>query len=488
MFNNFHSLIFNLGARTMIRGRSSGAYRIATELRSHGWDVEVVDFFYFWTLDELKQLAKSRISDNTKFIGFSHIFTEWPDLAKDFTSWLKETYPGIKILFGSNTYQTLHDKNIDYYVSGYGEYGIMELLKFLFSNGPRPIITPMDDNKVILSQKYYTAAPFRNPIILYEDRDFLMPFEWVGIEFSRGCKFRCAYCNFPMLGVKGDWTRDSDSFEKQIKDVYDRFGVNRYIVSDETFNDRTEKISKFADVVERAKIKDLFFSGHIRGDLLVARPQEKEELLRMNFKGHFYGLESFNYESAKTIGKGMQSDKLKQGMLDVRDYFLKNGNGRYRGTIALIAGLPYESEDSIRNNYKWLVDNWSDQSIIVNALEIYRSSPINASLFEQNFEKYGYREMTEIPSDLTDLWNGPSLSRNVVHWENDHTNYFRIRKLVSELMRDNWDKFSRISFNLSADLSGKGIDHTLSLKTQDIDEERQREFTQQYIQKKLSYQ
>jgi len=484
MTTNFHSIIFNLGARTMIRGRSAGAYRIATELRSHDWDVEVVDFFYFWKIEELKQLCNLRINTNTKFIGFSHIFTEWPELARELVQWLKETHPNIIIIFGSNTYQTLYDKNIDYYISGYGEYGVMELLRWKFGNGSRPIITPMDDNKVILSQKYYTAAPFRNPIILYEDRDYLMPFEWVGVEFSRGCKFKCAYCNFPMLGVKGDWTRDASSFELQMQDAYDRFGINRYIVSDETFNDRTEKITKFADVVEKLDI-GLFFSGHIRGDLLVARPHEKEELLRMGFRGQFYGLESFNYESAKTIGKGMQSDKLKQGMLDVRDYFTKHGSKQYRGTIALIAGLPYESEESFISSYNWLLENWSDQSIIINPLEIYQKSALNVSLFEQSFEKYGYREITDIPTNLPDMVNGPQLSRNVMIWENDYTNYYRIRKIVKDVMSSGWEKFSRISFNLSADLSGNGIEHTLSLKGQEIDEEEHKKFAAEYIRKKL---
>jgi hypothetical protein len=92
-------MIFNMGALGQyIKGRTSGSYRIATELRSSGWDVEVVDFFYFWTLDELKTLAKDRINTSTKFIGFSHIFSDWPELAEDFTTWLKETYPEIKII------------------------------------------------------------------------------------------------------------------------------------------------------------------------------------------------------------------------------------------------------------------------------------------------------------------------------------------------------------------------------------------------------
>ena len=101
MNKNLHSLIFNMGALGQyVKGRTSGAYRIATELRTQGWDVEVVDFFYFWTLEELKTLSKSRINKNTKFIGFSHIFSDWPELAEDFTTWLKETNPDVKIIFG----------------------------------------------------------------------------------------------------------------------------------------------------------------------------------------------------------------------------------------------------------------------------------------------------------------------------------------------------------------------------------------------------
>lgn len=480
-----HSLIFNLGARTSIRGRSSGAYRIATELRSKDWDVEVVDFFYFWSLEELKQLSRSRITSNTKFIGFSHIFTEWPALAEDFCAWLKDEYPEIIILFGSNSYQNLNSRYIDYYISGYGELGIMEFLQWKFGNGKRPIITPLDNNKVILAQQYYTAAPWRNPIIIYEDRDFILPFEWLGIEFSRGCKFQCAYCNFPMLGVKGDWTRDTDNFERQIRDAYDRFGTTKYIVSDETFNDRTEKITKFADVVESTGL-DLFFNAHIRGDLLVGRPQDKEELLRLGVRAHFYGIESFNYESAKVCGKGMKSEKLKEGLLEVKDYFTKNGNGRYRGTIALIAGLPYETEQSIIDNYNWLINNWQDQSVMINPLDIYKSSPDNVSLFEKNFEKYGYREMTNTEGwNLDGLARGPQFVKNVTIWENDYTNYYRIRKLVTDITKDTIDKFYRISFNLAADLSGKDIDHSLSIRSNHIDYDEHKIFAAQYIKKKL---
>lgn len=483
-----HALIFSLGSRDAIRGRTSGVYRVATEMRSLGWDVEVVDFFYFWSLEQLKELCNSRITTDTKFIGFSHIFTEWPQLAEDLCAWIKEQHPDIIILFGSNAYQDLKSKYIDYYMSGYGEVALKVFLEWKFSNGPRPIITPVDNNRVILAQTHYTAAPWKNPIILYEDRDFIEPYEFLGVEFSRGCKFKCAYCNFPMLGVRGDWSRDTDNFELQMRDAYDRFGTHRYVVSDETFNDRTEKIEKFANVVETLPFEP-FFNAHIRGDLLVARPQDKEQLLRMGVRAHFYGVESFNHESAKVCGKGMESERLKQGLLDIREYFQTHGNGLYRGTIALIAGLPFETEEKIAESYQWLLDNWMDQSMMINPLDIYKNSAMNQSKFEQNYEKYGYRDMAEediVGWDESSLASGPGFVSNVVIWENDYTNYFKIRKLVKDLRQNGFHDFKQISFNLSGDLSGKDLNHMMTLTGHQLNKEQHRAFADRYIERKLS--
>lgn len=53
------SLIFNVDQGFLIR-RPAGAYRIAHFLREHDWDVEVVEFAAFWTIEKLKQLCIQR--------------------------------------------------------------------------------------------------------------------------------------------------------------------------------------------------------------------------------------------------------------------------------------------------------------------------------------------------------------------------------------------------------------------------------------------
>lgn len=489
MQTNFHSIIFNMGALGQyIKGRTSGSYRIATELRTAGWDVEVVDFFYFWTLEELKTLSRNRINKNTKFIGFSHIFSDWPQLAEDFSSWIKETYPDIKIIFGCNAYKNFNTKNIDYYIAGYGELAITTLLAYLFSNGPRPIMTPIDGNKVIEAQKYYAATPWREPNIFYEDRDFIQPHEWLGIEFSRGCKFKCAYCNFPVLGVRGDYGRNLDGARQQLQEAYDRFGVTKYLISDETFNDSTEKITKIADMVETLDFQP-FFASHIRADLLISRPREREELLRMNTLFHFYGIESFNYESARVCGKGMKSEKLKQGVVDLKNFFKTHGTGRYRGTIGLIAGLPYESEESVIDTITFLQEHWKGENVMLNPLDIYKASIANVSIFEEKFDEFGYKVMTEMPEEYREggknLAMGPRFTPNSVIWENEHTNYYKIREIVHDLRSTFKDHFRLACFELSNDFSNQGLDHSLTIGYSTFGGEYQTAFVENYKKKKL---
>ena len=67
----------------------------------------------------------------------------------------------------------------------------------------------------------------------------------------RGCRFKCSYCNFPILGVKDDYTRDADDFDTNLRRNYDDWGVTEYIITDDTFNDYVEKIRKYADRVEQ---------------------------------------------------------------------------------------------------------------------------------------------------------------------------------------------------------------------------------------------
>jgi radical SAM superfamily enzyme YgiQ (UPF0313 family) len=413
----------------------------------------------------------------------------WDETLENFCKWIKNNYEDMKIFSGSGVNPMFQSNLIDYYIQGFGEYAVLELLKYIYGNGPRPKfrLDLSDKRKIINANDTYPAYPMKSLLVKYQDRDFIEPDEWLTIEFSRGCKFACDFCNFPIIGVKGDYTRDADDFELQMRDTYDRFGVQNYLVADETFNDRTEKITKFANVVERLPF-DPWFSGFIRADLLIARKEDREELLRMNFLGHYYGIESFNHDSAKAVGKGMKTDRLQAGLVDIKKYFMNHGNNQYRGSISLILGLPFDTYETIEQTKQWLISHWQTQAFSAWQLEIHQGKLDKLSKIDTDYKSYGYEQMlpTEIPMD----WNsgpGPNLSNSLLYWKNKNLDYFSVSNLIKEFIVAKKEYDFRLSpFNLAYRFAKKlSLNDTLALGSDFLD--LSLEHVEKYKTKKLSW-
>jgi radical SAM superfamily enzyme YgiQ (UPF0313 family) len=437
--------------------RHAGVYRIATFVRELGWDCEVLDFTLGWSLDELKEFAKSRITKDTKFIGFSQLITGWTTIMENWCRWMREMWPHLIFIAGSPAPPVYQSKELDYYISGYGEEALIVLLKYLFSNGPRPIfdLSISTSKKIISADKNYKAFPYPKLTILYEDRDYIRPEEWIAIETSRGCIFKCDFCSFPILGVKEDYTRSQSDFEVQVKESYNKWGITRFNVVDSTFNDKIEKIEKYADVVQSLSFKPLF-GGYIRADLLVTRPRDREELARMNFVQHFYGIESFNKLSTKAIHKGLDPEKMKEGLLSVRDYFVGKVKEDYIGCIGLIIGLPHETKQTIENTLQWLENNWSDQALSLMPLSIWRKEfTNNTSAISLDYKKYGFTEMSNEDGIKRALEENIDLHLNLdpsyalfsesgvalvseVLWQNEHMDIFDSRRILTDAQKRLW--------------------------------------------------
>jgi hypothetical protein len=408
-------------------------------------DVEVVDFAAHWELEHLKEFTRKSVTDKTIFFGFSTFFSYWNETLTNFTAWLKQEYPQIKIVIGGQNVLHTAAQNIDIWVDSYGEEAMLALSKSLAGNTTTGITFEpafFGQKKVVKAIHSYPAFNMGDYSVIMEKRDFLEPWEWLTVEFSRGCKFSCAFCNFPVLGLKEDTSRSQESFEREMKHNYDNFGINRYYVADETFNDRVEKISKFADVVENLGF-DTLFSGFIRADLFQNQSMY-EELARMNFGGQYYGIETFNQQSGKTIGKGLHPDKVKQLVLDAKDYFKKQDK-LYRGTISFIVGLPYSVEQEWYDNMDWLKSNWISESLVIFPLTIENledgreKDHTNISKMSKNLQKYGLRSMGQQdvefygnPSELFN-WKEGNYTNNEVLWEHDTMNIFDAKRIGNSL-------------------------------------------------------
>ncbi len=454
----FHSLIFNVEGRSL--SRNLGPYRIAHWLRSKEWDVEVIDYILHWSLEELQELVESRVTKDTKFFGFSFLFSEWTDTVEAFAIWLKITYPNIPIISGSSGVpkKTI---TVDYHMWGFAEVALDLLLMYLFSNGVEPKYQYINGVKVINAIEY-PSYPLENYSVSYQDRDFIQPWEFLAIETGRGCKFKCSFCNFPLLGVKSDHSTSADSFERELKENWERWGVTNYLITEETFNDRPEKIAKFAKVVSNLNFNP-WFSAYIRLDLLLSRKDERHMLKEMNVLGQFYGVESFYQPSAKAIRKGMAPEKVKDGLLDLKQFF--SDTNKYRGTISLIVGAPYEPKESLHDTKQWLISNWSDQAMKANMMVIpehsengsYRPSELTTS-----YTKYGYRPTTvealkaRHGSKFKDVNTFNHRIKGNVVWENDQMDMYEAAQIADtfdQVIKDH--NFKKTTFSL-AGFSGVG--------------------------------
>jgi radical SAM superfamily enzyme YgiQ (UPF0313 family) len=434
-----HSLIFN--CHTQWHSRPGGSYRIATLLREQGWDSEVCEWAPFWTQNELREYAKERISKDTVFLGFSCFFCYWDKNLEEFAAWVKQEYPHVKIILGMMGKPRIESKSCDYFVYGFGENALLAIVASLTGNTPGSGIK-LDPGylargkKVVNANDFYPSFPMKSLMIRYENRDYLDPSEWLTVEFSRGCMFECLYCNFPVLGVKGDYTRDSDDYVEQLRDAYDRFGITNYYVSDETFNDRTDKIIKFADANDKLPFRPTM-SGFLRADLMVAREQDWDPMIRLGLAGHFYGVESFNHKTAKTIGKGMHPDRLKDGLLKIKDYFKSHDRKLYRGLIAMIVGLPYETKQSMEDSRQWIINNWAEESVDWTPLEI----PVDeyydkSSKLSRDWEKWGYKNKVSQLEKVDNEWVMVMHSMKNMNWENEHMDLDWARKWASDYYND----------------------------------------------------
>lgn len=374
------------GALVDIPARTFGAYKIATHLRDLGWDIEVIDFFYSFSFEELCTLLHDRITEETKFIGFSVFFRQYVQGSAQFytgedddklnrvVKYINAHFPWVTTVCGAQRLESLMKIKSDYHIIGFGENAIVALTNHLIGKGPHPKTTtvqnmydvpnPSYDVKlnVIDSARHYPAFPKRSAKITYEERDYIQPNETLNIEFSRGCKFKCAFCAYGPLGVKGDMTRCGNDVYEELMENYEKWGCTQYIVSDETFNDTSEKLEKFAEVCKRLPFQPTFH-GFVRMDLMAGRDERDwDNMLHMGFVGHHYGIETLNHAAGKTIRKGMHPDKIKEYLLKTREYFTKNSPlGYYSSVITMIAGLPHESQESLKESHRWLFQNWPDK-------------------------------------------------------------------------------------------------------------------------------
>lgn len=470
-------IIFTDHTDVLMMQKGLGAHKVACELRSAGFECFVINHLHTFELADVLAIIKNLVNANTIFVGFSTFFYRSIELSTaepeheheqggikfspkqlgamlphgiehnaSVKTLIKQLNPQCKLVIGGPDAQDRsYARDFDYVVIGYGDTATVNLAQHLargdlLEKSYRSIHGP-----IIVDDRRAEHYDFSNTIMQYHETDAVLPGETLSIEIARGCIFRCSFCSYPLNGKKKlDYLKHEQILTQEFVDNYRRWGVTRYIMVDDTFNDSREK-AEMMHRISKSLPFELEYWANCRLDLMAAHPDTLRLLFDSGLRAAFFGIETLHDQAAKTIGKGGAREKLVQTLNDIKS--------RYSDQVMLhgsfIFGLPHEPVESMQETARRLSSGeLALDSYYVHALKIMSPGLAYSSEIDADPGRFGYTLTGKIPNT------------NIHTWRNDYTNSEEVDVLAKAANADGYIRTgnSKISGSTSFEIAGLGFD------------------------------
>jgi len=508
MFDNtkYNVIILADATETHYMSKTVGPYALANRLRKHGVETAVLHHLHVFGVDEIKDILSKIISSKTLFVGVSNFFyvmmnqrMSWTENPQVYTKYsndggailphgvefnqeikdvIKSANPDCRLVLGGPMAKEYdYIKDFDYVVMGYADNSIVNLAQHLvdkkipLNKSRRSIYGP-----IIINDSVAEGFDFPGNLLEYQSHDCILPEETLPIEIGRGCIFRCSFCSYPLNGKnKLDHIKKEELLLQEFLNNYHRFGVTRYVFSDDTFNDSLEKVDMIWRISKKLPFK-LEYWAYVRLDLLAAHPSSIDKLFQSGLRSFFFGIETMNKTTGSIIGKGGDRKKLIQTLHHIKSTY---GNEvMLHGSF--IIGLPKEDIVSIQKTLDFLMSpDCPLDSFKVKPLGIRRMTKDQKfnSPIELEPEKYGYIETEEDSKNYNFIMN----------WKNEYLTYEKSVQLANDFRDLCREKdISKLIGFYTFNLSGLGFDLSFSRnkKISEIDWEK---VSQQKIKRAKMY-
>jgi radical SAM superfamily enzyme YgiQ (UPF0313 family) len=432
-------------------GRYAGAYRIATELRLAGYTTQVIEFLADLSLSDIEKITEKFVDKDTLFVGFSttllikntqkkslsrldrskqnrysgHLPQD-DEFVREMFSIFKKKNQNLKIVMGGGRTNNTNLFGVDYWFWGMSDSSIIALADHLKKESA--IKKRNGINGSVISNRDYPVNNFEQAKIIWQPNDFIFENEHLPIEIARGCIFRCDFCANPLHKNKGEYIKNIDIIREEMLYNYEQFGTTGYMFCDDTYNDTHEKVVSLNNMFRKLPF-NLEWTGYGRVDVIHAHPEQRELLLESGLRAILIGLETFQPEASKGIGKGLHPEKMKETLCYLRETW-KN---KVIVTGSFIVGLPGESEESIMKTVEWLQrDDCPLDDVIFSPLNIrtiHDNPDAPMSKIALNPAKYGYT--------ITGPQIGSGISTEGPQWKNE----FMDKKYAEQLTKEIQKKF-----------------------------------------------
>lgn len=448
--------------------RYMGAYKISYFVRKYGYSSQVIDFINFMSEEQLYDASTKFITQDTNILAISSTFLcqltyIWPDRRYARFPYhvflvlerIKKEYPNIKIILGGHLAHSIGSYGlVDASVIEYGEDIFLELLEHYKLGKDEPeFIVARSDRSSDVRKMYNKSKTIRFNIQtdahLFLEQDCIISGETLPIEISRGCVFKCKFCNHLLLGRgKLDYLRSFECVKEEMLHNYNKWKITNYFIICDTFNDTPIKMKQWYDMVMALPFK-INYTAYLRADLLHRYSDTPIILKDTGLYSTFHGIESLGAEASKIIGKAWSGKHAREWIpMLYHDIW----EGKIKQHLSFIIGLPNDTRESIIDTVNWCVDNnlYSYQFEILGLYNRAGLGKDKSSEFEKNAESYGY----SFPdSRYLDLWKS-------FYWNKNEAIEFR-KSIIHPIIQNNsswfnsWDNLSLMTFNVNENLFDK---------------------------------
>lgn len=251
-----------------------------------------------------------------------------------------------------------------------------------------------------------TTNVVEQPIVpqLYDDY-CLNENDIIHFETRLGCRFDCTFCCFEYRNAKKVNDSSATKLAELFQTAKDRYGITRFSCVDDTFNEDQVKIDTLHAAVQQLDFKPTIV-GYSRFDVMMAKPEQVQQLDECGFVGHKFGIETFHREASQVIRKGIRKERAFEFLRMLRDDY-----PHWWVASGYIVGLPLEPAEHIMSVMKQMRDEKLMKGMAIQPLGLYRmpGHDHNMSAFSKDPEKYG---LTLLNNAIDTNWTHDLMNRD----------------------------------------------------------------------------
>ena len=303
---------------------------------------------------DYQSLEKKVVSEQPDIVGVTAMTMTLVDVIET-TQLVKRIYPSVKTVLGGphvNLFpnETIKNESVDYLVLGEGEEPFKDLVEaidagsevdcitgvvfkrdgIICNNGTRPHIKNLDElpfpPRELVPYKKYNSLLFDGNTV-------------TTIFTSRGCPFRCSFCDRPHLG-KVFRARSAQNVVDELEACV-QLGIHDFLFYDDTF---TVVKRRVLDICDQIVQRGLDIRWDIRSRVDTIDEEILSRLKRAGCQGIHYGVEAGTEKILRRLNKGISIDQVKK----VFGWTKKNK----MATLAyFMIGNPDETMDDIQKTF-----------------------------------------------------------------------------------------------------------------------------------------